>query len=107
MARELHDIPSVEVLMEESMAGLLLRKTHLSLALADVEGQLLERTSTEDELSGWRRKAKTKAHYLRRSIAAVNNVISIKVEQQRSMWSNNDHGASVPTAPGIESFWLA
>ena len=98
MSDELNDIPAIEDLLAESMAELLLRKTHLAYALADIEGQLLVRTGADDEMSGWRRKAKTKAHYLRRSLAAVNNVISIKVEKRKSMWSDDDKGEAVLVA---------
>lgn len=101
MSRQLgssSDIPSIEVLLAESLAELLLRRTYLAYDLGRVEGQLMERTSPEDDLSGWRRKAKTKAHYLRSSLATLNNVIGVKQEQRRNMWSDDDRGVTVVDA---------
>ena len=88
----------LDKLLSEDIVILLKRKTYIQYQLADIEGQLLERDSFEDEESGWRKRAKTAAHYLRRSLGAVNNAINVVQARERKMWSDDDYGPPVMKA---------
>ena len=88
-----------------SYAELILLKTQASWDVSTIEGQLMERGDEDEE---WYHRAKTAAHYRRRDLAAINGAISYKTAQERSLWSDNDHGPPVlETLSKLRKLWEA